>query len=279
MSFSIIPQKSTESTTLSADAKKYFDEKSQAVMFTYGLKGISGWVFDIPMGETLTSKVNISKHYMENNSVINDHAINEPDEITLQGLVGELVYRQPQGIAGALQNAASRLGAVNAYLGPLTQGATQKAAMIAAQAAYVANQAAAIAKRAQNVVSFFSGEEASLTLQQKAYHEITALQKTHQKVWVLTPWTLHSNMLISQVIARQDETTNDYTDFSITAQEARFTSVQTTTFDEGNYKSAIDVEVAKKEELGKVAGEKTNKDGVALNWARDAGVSAAQGYR
>jgi hypothetical protein len=272
MSFSIIPQKSKESTTLSSDAKKYFDEKSQTVMFTYGLKGISGWVFDIPMGETLTSKVSISKHYMENNSVINDHAVNEPDEITLTGLVGELVYRQPQGVEGALQNATSRLGAVNAFLGPFTQGATQKAALIASQAAYVANQAKAIAKRAGNIVDFFKGEEATLTLQQKAYHEITALQKTHQRVWVLTPWTLHSNMLISSVIAQQDETTNDYTDFSITVQEARFTDVETTTFDDGNYKSAIDVEVAKTEELWKVAGEGKKYNTTALAIADQVGV-------
>ena len=159
MSFSIIPQKSTQSATLSSDAKKYFDEKSQAAMFTYGIRGISGWVFDIPTGESLTSKTDVSKHYMESGAVINDHAINEPDEITLTGLIGELVYRAPQGITGALQNATSRLGAVNAYLGPFTQGATQKAALIASQAAYIAKQAQAIAKRASNIVDFFGGEE------------------------------------------------------------------------------------------------------------------------
>lgn len=228
-------------------------------MIIAGGRGINGWVFDIPTGESLTSKVNISKHYTENGSVINDHAVNEPDEITLTGLVGELVYRKPQGIEGALTEAASRLSTVNAYLGPLTQGATQKAAQIATQAAYVANQAKAIAKRAGNVVDFFRGEDATLTLQQKAYFELMALQKTHQLVWVLTPWNIHYNMLIAQVAARQDETTNDYTDFSVTLQESRFTGVETTTFDEGNYKSAIDAQSAATADAGKVAGKEGKK--------------------
>ena len=261
MSFSLIKQKEQNDVNLSSEAKDYLDEKSQAILMVSGRKGISGWVFDIPTGETLTSKVNISKHYTENGSVISDHAINEPDEITLTGFVGELVYRKPQGIEGALSEAASRLSTVNAYLGPFTQGYTQKAAQVAQQAAYVANQAAAIAKRASNVIDFFKGEEATLTKQQQAYFEITALQKRHQRVYVLTPWNFHRRFLISQVVARQDESSNDFTDFSVTLQEMRFTDVETTTFDEGNYKSAIAAQNAEKEELGKVAG----KDGKKFN--------------
>ena len=264
MSFSAITQKPKQGTYLASDAREYLDEKSAAMLMVAGRKGISGWVFDIPTGESLTSKVNVSKNYMENGDVINDHAINEPDEITLSGLVGELVFRKPQGIEGALNTLTSRLGAVNAYLGPFTQGATQKAALIASQAAYVANQAKAIAKRAQGVVDFFQGEDASLTLQQKAYLEITALQKTHQLVSVATPWTVHYNMLIVSVNPSQDESSNDYTTFSVVLQEMRFTDIETTTFDEGNYKSAIDVEVAKTEELGKVAGEEEKYNTTAL---------------
>lgn len=276
MSFSAIKQTAPQGVDLSSDAKEYLDEKSQAILMVAGGKGISGWVFDIPTGESLMSKVSISKHYMEDNSVINDQAINEPDEITLTGLVGELVFRKPQGIEGALNTLTSRLGAVNAYLGPFTQGATQKAALIASQAAYVANQAKAIAKRAGNVVDFFKGEEATLTLQQKAYFELMALQKTHQRVWVLTPWNIHYNMLISSVTARQDESSNDYTDFSVTLQEMRFTGVETTTFDEGNYKSAIDAQTAATEDAGKVAGTGTDSKGILLTAAKSAGWSIAQ---
>ena len=276
MSFSPVKQSAPQGVDLSSDAKTYLDEKSQNILLIAGGKGISGWVFDIPTGESLNSKVSVSKHYMENNSVINDHAINEPDEITLSGLIGELVFRKPQGIEGALNEATSRLGAVNAYLPPQAQGAAQKAALIASQAEYVANQAKALLKRAGNIVDFFKGEEATLTLQQKAYFELMALQKTHQLVWVLSPWNIHYNMLITQVTARQDETTNDYTDFSVTLQEVRMTAVETTTFDEGNYKSAIDAQAASTEDAGKVAGKTTDQKGVLLTAAKSAGWSIAQ---
>lgn len=276
MSFSFIEQKNQQTTELSADAKKYLDEKSQAVLMVLGKRGISGWVFDIPTGESVTGKTSLSKHYVESGAVITDHAVNEPDEITLSGLVGELVYRVPQGVEGTLSDAASRLGAVNAFLGPLTQGATQKAAMVYAQASYVVNQAKAIAKRVSNVVDFFSGDEATLTLQQKAYFEIQALQKTVQLVWVLTPWNLHQNMLISQMTARQDAESSDYTDFSVTLQEARITKVKTTTFDEGTYKAAIDAQNAEMAENGKVAGMGTDEKGIFLTVAKSAGWKIAQ---
>jgi hypothetical protein len=165
---------------------------------------------------------------------------------------------------------------VNAFLGPLTQGATQKAAVVATQAAYVANQAKALASRVSNVVDFFSGEEATLTKQQKAYFEIKALQKTAQLVWVLTPWDLHQNMLISQVAARQDADSSDYSDFSVTLQEARITEVKTTTFDEGNYKSAIDAQNAEVAENGKAAGKGTDQKGILLTAAKAAGWKIAQ---
>jgi len=276
MSFSAIDQKQSQNVDLSTDAKKYLDEKSEAMLMVADVKGISGWMFDIPMGESISSKVSISKHYMENGSVVNDHAINEPDEITLSGLVGELVYRRPQGVEGALNDATSRLSAVNAYLGPMTQGATQKAALIASQAAYIANQAAAIAKRAKGVVDFFTGEDASLTLQQKAYLEITALQKTHQLVTVVTPWTVHYNMLIAQVTPSQDESSNDFSTFSVILQETRFTDIETTTFDAGNYKSAIDAQSAEAEDAGKVAGKELEGNTMALKIGKAMGLKIAQ---
>ena len=276
MSFSSISQKSPQGVTLAEDAKKYFDEQSQYILMIADGKGINGWMFDIPTGEDFEGKTSISKHYTESGAVISDHAVNEPDQLTLSGLVGELVFRKPQGIESELKAAASRLGAVNAYLGPFTQGATQKAALIASQAAYVANQAKAIAKRVGNIVDFFNGEEPTLTLQQKAYFQLEALRKTHQVVWVLSPWNIHYNMLIASVSARQDEQSNDYTDFSVTLQEMRFTDIETTTFDEGNYKSAIDAQTAKSADAGKMAGKTTDQKGILLSAAKAAGWSIAQ---
>lgn len=269
MSFSAVSQSTTSKPDLASDAQEYLNKKLYSVLFVSGAKGISGWVFDIPTGETFTSKTSISKHYTENGSVVNDHAINEPDEITLTGLIGELVYRKPQGLEGALNALTSRLGVVNAYLGPFTQGATQKAAVIASQAAYVANQAKAIAKRVGNIVDFFDGEEATITLQQKAHLTLQALQKTHQRVTVMTPWSMYSDMLISSITARQDETTNDYTDFSVSLQEMRFTDIETTTFDEGNYKSAIDAQTAATADAGKVEGQKYGGFNTAALWGAD----------
>lgn len=254
MAFSSILQSDTSSQI---DVELYVDAKQKILVSVVGKKGISGWLFDVQKDQVLTHTAEMSEHYTEQGSFLNDTRILKPAQIVLNGFIGELVYRAPQpGSAEyALQQAQSKLLAVNAYLGPLTQGATQKLAAVYAQASYVYDQIGAIAKRAKNVLDYFSGDEAVMNEQQKAYVKLYTLYATGQLVEVQTPWRFFPKMQIVNIVARQDETTTDYTDFSITLQEYRTAGVLVTNFDSNLFPPAETAQSQDVTDQGKVAGK------------------------
>jgi hypothetical protein len=257
LSFTTIAETNSQGKT---DVSSYVDNKYKVIVSKAGKKGISGWIFDIPKEQTVTHDAEMSQHYTEQGSFLNDTRVKKPDQIVLTGFVGELVFRQPQQgtIEYALQQATNKLGVVNAYLGPFTQGVTQKIAQITAKASYVANQANAIVKRATNLVNYFSGNEAVLTAQQKAYIEIYSLWATGQVVEVQTPWRFFPSMQILNIVARQDETTNDYTDFTITLQEYRTSGVMVTDFNSDIFPAAETVQSQSVTDQGKLQGKTEN---------------------
>ena len=57
--------------------------------------GIGGYLFDIAGDDEVRLKAAISRHYVENNTPISDHIALEPEQITLRGLVAELVSGIP----------------------------------------------------------------------------------------------------------------------------------------------------------------------------------------
>jgi len=52
--------------------------------------GISGFVFDIREDENITLKADITDHFVEDNSTIQDHISLKPIKISLRGFVGDL---------------------------------------------------------------------------------------------------------------------------------------------------------------------------------------------
>jgi hypothetical protein len=235
----------------------YLDTRAGAVLTAQGQEGIGGWVFDIPTGESIDLDADVSDHYVENGSFVSDHVVLKPIVINLKGFKGELLYTKPASntLTGVLSNATSLLGAVPAYFGPLTPGAATKIAVIANYAQYAASQAEAIAKRASNLVKYFSGEDNAPNLQTKAFITLQAMWKSKQIVTVQTPWGFYKNMIIQHVSPKQDESSNDYTDFTVTLKEMRFTDIKKTTFDAEAYKGDIDkLQAADAAKNGKAAG-------------------------
>lgn len=259
------------------DLQSYDNAKNAAVLFIPGYSGISGWVFDIPRGETITLTADITEHYTEDGSNLTDHVVLKPTKITLTGYVGNLVYKAPQ--KGSLEylatQATSALGTVSAYAGPLTQGATQIAAQVIAQASYAANVAKNLAKKATNVVNFFkngSTGNKEPDAQTIAYHEIRALWKSKQIVSVQTYWEFFPSMCIESITASHDEMTDDITDFSVTLKELRIVEIETTKTNEDLFKAANETQSESVSDKGRLGGEESDPDSVAWNIRDNSGL-------
>lgn len=236
--------------------ESYLYAKTTAVLAAQGMEGIGGWVFDIPTGESIDLDADITDHYVESGSFVTDHVVLKPITITLKGFKGELIYSAPKKntLTGILSNATSLLAAVPAYFGPLTPGAATKIGVITNTAKYAAGQIEAIKKRGSNLIKYFSGEDDTANLQQRAFIELQSLWYSKQVMNVQTPWGFYQNMIIQHVTPKQDESSNDYTDFTVTLKEMRFADVKITTFDSGSYIDAQKIQAAEAAKNGQVQG-------------------------
>lgn len=257
----------TSDFTAYIDHEKYNTTRNEAIIRVSNAPGISGWVFDVPRGETITLTSEATDHYTEDGSFLSDHIVLKPIQITLSGFVGNLVYRVPQkgSVEYAADQAASKLLAVNSFLGPLTQGASQKAAAIVSQASYLANQVNALKKKGSNVVDFFKNGingNKEPDPQTVAYHDLKALWKSKQIVSLQTYWEFFPTMSIVNITAQHDDLTDDYTDISVTLKELRLVNVETVPISEDLFPAPDTLQGESTTDKGKISG--TGKDSKSL---------------
>lgn len=269
----------TSDFTAYIDHEKYNTTRNEAIIRVSNAPGISGWVFDVPRGETITLTSEATDHYTEDGSFLSDHIVLKPIQITLSGFVGNLVYRVPQkgSVEYAADQAASKLLAVNSFLGPLTQGATQKAAAIVSQASYLANQVNALKKKGSNVVDFFKNGlngNKEPDPQTVAYHDLKALWKSKQIVSLQTYWEFFPTMSIVNITAQHDDLTDDYTDISVTLKELRLVNVETVPISEDLFQAPDTLQGESTTDKGKISGtEEDSKSllysaGESLGWIK-----------
>ena len=139
-------------------AKGYLDLKNSALVSPKSAKGIQGFIFDIPDNERIDLESDITDHFTESNSFINDHVVNKPMIIRLSGFIGELVYKRPDGIPGTVQEIGNRLSTVNAYLGDLTPQGVQIAQQIVQKSQSSISAINQTIGKVKNVVGLFNGQ-------------------------------------------------------------------------------------------------------------------------
>ncbi len=75
--------------------KKMFKETvnaGEAIVSILGNTGIAGFKFHVPQSEQIKMESDITDHFMDNNSVLQDHIARKPVTITLNGLQGDFFY-------------------------------------------------------------------------------------------------------------------------------------------------------------------------------------------
>lgn len=193
--------------------------------------GIGGFVFDYEGTISIDHQADITDHWTEANSAIQDHIAIKPIKITLQGFVSELALRPTTGLVGALGVIQDKLGLIPGYTnGWSPQMATrlQKAVTTATNAATAINTAIA---RAGNIVDMIPGASSGETKQQQAYRSLVSMYKTKQLMYVVTPYTTYPRMVISALSFTQDDTTKTITDITVTLKQLNFASVTYTAYD------------------------------------------------
>lgn len=184
--------------------------------------GMGGFLFDVEGDTTVNLDAEITDHFLEDNSAIQDHIALRPKRFTLKGYVGELVDEIETGTLGFVQKAVKKLTVLSAILPTLSQATQQAKEFLEAPSLETlklndlstATDYWAVAKNLANGTS----------KQQQAYQYFKALWEQKLLTSVQTPFEFVANMAVVSVVAVQDETTRTVSDFTIVLKQIRTVS-------------------------------------------------------
>lgn len=188
--------------------------------------------------QTALIESDITDHYVENNTAIQDQIALKPETITTRGFIGELNNVLPSALQ-PLQKVANTLVTISGYTPQLSA-----TALIAYnQAFFLYQSAASIAQSAVSAwSSLLSNEGAELAPGSGVFTAGASLVQNKQQVmfqqfygyWsqrtlfnVQTPWAVFTNMAIKSLRAIQDAETRMITDFEVTFKKIRTASTKT----------------------------------------------------
>ncbi|MGB8297055.1 MAG: phage baseplate protein [Polyangia bacterium] len=170
--------------------------------------GISGFLFDVAQDDEIHLNSEITDHYVEDNSTMQDNWAIRPEEITLNGIVAELTDAPKPSNKAATPPAALPL---NPQMIPrLSQGGMQNA--IGPPPAPPA---------AGSLYDYFGGDNPTVPRQTRAFSYFYALWKGRQVCSVETAWGIMVNMAILRIRAIQDRTSRQVCEITITFKKIR----------------------------------------------------------
>jgi hypothetical protein len=222
-------------------------------------------VFDVPETESLSLKAQITEHFVEDNSAMQDHIAISPRTITLSGKVAELILTKD-----AIQKYAEQLITKLSALGILKPGISQSAQKLLSQYQRTTQAVQQTLEQLKDAASIFSDTPAK-NKQQKYYDQISGMFYGRGLFTVQTPWCTLKNMAIESVNFEQDESTKDWSSVSVTLKEVQLAKTKTIT---GKIQQGrLSAQAATTSEKGKVAGDKSL---AAQGW--DAGIAGVKSF-
>lgn len=179
--------------------------------------------------QTATIESDITDHFIEDNSAIQDQIALKPEIVTTHGFIGELNDVAPFGLQ-TLQAAADKLTAIGSY-----EPALSETALLAYSEAFFLYQTASTAidaaVSAWDTVAGFGGEsvingqgivtQSNQSKQQSAFQQFYGYWRSRTLFTVQTPWAIFDNMAIKSLRAIQEAETNVITDFEVTFKMIR----------------------------------------------------------
>lgn len=206
---------------------------SQSFVGGLGTLGINGFVFDIAEECEISLESEITDHYVEDGTAVQDHIALRPERVTLRGYVGEIVYNTGDD-KGFIREAAEKLTTVASYLPVVSDYANR-----------IYNDIAKINSGDDGLFSFSTIEKLFDTGGDvyKAYRDINipqdkqgeafiyfeALRNSRKLLTVQTPYRYYTDMAIETVKIIQDAQSRDGSDIEVTLKKIRFAQVTTST--------------------------------------------------
>ncbi len=224
--------------------------------------GLGGFVFDVEGETTVNLNAEITDHWIESNTTIQDHIGIRPEKITLKNYVGELVDRKDSATNTPIQNVTQKLTVLSQYLPQLSEQAQQAYDVLKGSTTLADIQNLSVSQLTNEATSLWALTQnlnPGASRQQQAYLYFKALFQQQMLVSLQTPYEFITNMAIESVVATQGENSRDLSEFTITLKQLRFASSITVAFDPTNYQNRASPQTAPTVNGGKTAGTDTGQ--------------------
>lgn len=191
-------------------------------------------LFNYEGEQSSTLESDITDHYVEDNTAVQDQIALKPIMITTQGFIGELNDIPPNEYFAGAALAAQKLTIISSYTPGLSATAllAYNEALLAYQtAANVYNNAVSTWSTINKTggTSVISGNgissQANQTQQQMYYQQFYGYWNSRTLFTVQTPWAIFTDMAIMRLRAVQSAETNVISDFEITFKQIRYAKV------------------------------------------------------
>lgn len=242
--------------------KKTVDAGS-AVVNVLGATGIAGFKFHVPETELVKFESDITDHFTDTNSAIQDHIALKPITITSTGLVGDYFYSVNQ-IEDFLALIVPTITLVKEFI-PQIRAITQKEKTVyktpesraykQEDGNYKIDTGADTARYSFNGMDLFALFQSLYKLksaQTRAFLFFEAMRKARATFSVETTWKRYDNMAIQSLSAKRDNNA-DITEFSITFKQLEFTETKVESLEE--YKNRMEQQKSKVINKGTEKGE------------------------
>lgn len=188
-----------------------------------GVRQIGPFAFDYEGDDDVSQDSEITDHWVESNTAVQDHIGIKPVQITLKGVVSELTFSRTlaTSLITALTSVENALSQADAYLGKYTPGTTQTLLATITQAQSIAVQIEQAAARTSQIASFFVTP--LTTKQQQAYATLSSLQLARVLFTVYTPFQVFANMAIEHFDISQPGWTKTQSNLTVRMKQLQFT--------------------------------------------------------
>ena len=185
-----------------------------------GEVGIGGFKAFARTRETTNYKSTAPTSYLEDGSPVQDHIINDPITISIDGSVGD-VYIVKTGIESRINQINETLGKTGIYLPLKTQSQIQKSNALISEFRDRIRQVDRLIDTGRDIINFGS-DSGVKTPQEQFIDMMEAYYESKTLVVIDMPFRRLTNMRITDLSVTRDADNNALT-FKLSAQKIRFT--------------------------------------------------------
>lgn len=195
----------------------------EAIVSVLSNTGIAGFKFHVPQTEQVNMESDITDHYIDTGSAVQDHITHKPITITVRGYQGDYYYTV-HPIESALAAVVPTLALIKQFLPKLTAAAQKiKGASSENVLSKSFLKKSDVNFNAIDLFQLFQNVYKLKSAQTRAFMFFESLWKSEALFTVETTWKRYDNMVIQKIVPLRDNNA-DITDFSVTFKQISITT-------------------------------------------------------